>query len=207
MALKDVLIVMEQIGLTDVILPFVLVFTVIFGVLQKSKVLGVYEGNKPKTNLNAMVAFVIAFFVLIMIQTLQVITWLTRYAALLAVAFVFVGLLVAMVGARMHLRTPVMLIALFLIGLALVQSLAWAGVLSDEPTRILILILLGVAIIAFGGWAVLGWGRERPKKDEKPKEKKKPEAEPAEEGEENPPVIQISPAEMQEILKKRAKKK
>jgi hypothetical protein len=174
MALKDVLIVMEQIGLTDVILPFVLVFTVIFGVLQKSKVLGVYEGGKPKTNLNAMVAFVIAFFVLIMIQTLQVITWLTRYAALLAVAFVFVGLLVAMAGARMHLRTPVMLVALFLIGMVLVQSLAWSGVLNTEATRALTLVLLGAALIAVLGWLFFGWGKEKSKKhEEKPKEKGK----------------------------------
>ncbi|MEK6904428.1 MAG: hypothetical protein AABW87_02425 [Nanoarchaeota archaeon] len=51
-------------GFFDVVLPFLLVFTIVFGILEKTKILGVEGKDKlPKKNLNAMVAFSIAFFV------------------------------------------------------------------------------------------------------------------------------------------------
>ena|SRR3989344_5022416 len=49
-------------GLFDVLLPFLLVFTVVFAILEKTKILG-SEDNKPKKNLNSMVSFVIALLV------------------------------------------------------------------------------------------------------------------------------------------------
>lgn len=52
-------------GLFDIILPFLLVFTLVFALLEKSRVLGTEtDGKTPKKNLNAMVAFVIGFLVL-----------------------------------------------------------------------------------------------------------------------------------------------
>src|SRR3989338_3185819 len=55
---------LQDFGLFDVILPFLLVFTLVFAVLEKTKIFGV-EGEKSQSrkNLNAMVAFSIAFFV------------------------------------------------------------------------------------------------------------------------------------------------
>ncbi|MBN2566965.1 hypothetical protein JXB02_02670 [Candidatus Woesearchaeota archaeon] len=53
-------------GIYDVVLPFLLVFTVVFAILEKTKVFGTedVEGVKvTKKNLNSMVAFVIAFLV------------------------------------------------------------------------------------------------------------------------------------------------
>ena len=51
-------------GFFDVILPFLLVFTIIFAVLEKTRILGA-EGDKEKakTNINSLVAFTIALFV------------------------------------------------------------------------------------------------------------------------------------------------
>ena len=54
-----------QLGIYDVILPFLLVFTLVFAILEKTKVLG-YEDKDHKytrKNLNSMVAFVISFLV------------------------------------------------------------------------------------------------------------------------------------------------
>ncbi len=56
----------EDIGVYDVILPFILVFTMVFAILEKTKILGVdtFDGKEyTKKNLNAMIAFVIAFIV------------------------------------------------------------------------------------------------------------------------------------------------
>jgi len=62
---------LEHVGVYDVVLPFLLVFTLVYALLEKTKILGVqadpYSKDKreyPKRNLNSMVAFVIAFFVI-----------------------------------------------------------------------------------------------------------------------------------------------
>lgn len=49
---------LESFGFFDIILPFILVFTLLFAIFEKTEVLG-----KDKKNLNAMVSFAIAFFV------------------------------------------------------------------------------------------------------------------------------------------------
>ena len=65
--LGDAVTLLQDFGFFDVILPFLLVFTIVFGILEKTKIFGTEEhGGKQytKKNINAMVAFVIAFFVL-----------------------------------------------------------------------------------------------------------------------------------------------
>lgn len=58
---------LERIGVHDVLLPFLLIFTLVFSVLEKTKILGVKEGknNKPKTNLNTIVSLVMGMGVII----------------------------------------------------------------------------------------------------------------------------------------------
>lgn len=58
---------LEEIGIYDVVLPFLLVFTIVFAILEKTKIFGVerVEGvDYTKKNLNAVVAFVVGFFVI-----------------------------------------------------------------------------------------------------------------------------------------------
>ena len=53
-------------GLFDVVLPFLLVFTIVFAILEKTRILGVLktkEGEIPNKNLNAMVACVMGVLV------------------------------------------------------------------------------------------------------------------------------------------------
>ena len=55
-----------DLGIYDVILPFLLVFTIVFAIMEKTRVLGTEEVDGKeytKKNLNSMVAFVIAFLV------------------------------------------------------------------------------------------------------------------------------------------------
>jgi len=53
-----------RLGFYDVILPFLLVFTLVYGILDKTRVLGV-EGkdNAPKRGLNSTIAFVMGLLV------------------------------------------------------------------------------------------------------------------------------------------------
>ncbi len=55
-----------RLGVYDVVLPFLLIFTIVFAILEKTKVLGtekVGEKEITKKNLNSMVAFVVALLV------------------------------------------------------------------------------------------------------------------------------------------------
>jgi phosphoglycerol transferase MdoB-like AlkP superfamily enzyme len=60
MSLQNYLRTLEYWGISDVIIPFILVFTIIFAVLQKTKILG--EGRK---NFNVVIALVMALAVII----------------------------------------------------------------------------------------------------------------------------------------------
>lgn len=66
-AFQDAIAFLGYIGVYDVVLPFLLVFTLVFALLEKTRVLGVEkEGDTAytKKNLNAMVAFVMGFLVI-----------------------------------------------------------------------------------------------------------------------------------------------
>ena len=65
-----------QIGIYDVVLPFLLTFTIVYAILEKTKILGmerVENKEYTKKNLNAMVAFVLAFFVVASTQLVSII--------------------------------------------------------------------------------------------------------------------------------------
>ena len=50
---------LKEFGFFEVVLPFLLVFTIVYAVLQKTKIFG---SKEPTKNINAMIAFVIALF-------------------------------------------------------------------------------------------------------------------------------------------------
>ncbi|MBR9676882.1 hypothetical protein GOV04_01980 [Candidatus Woesearchaeota archaeon] len=57
---------LDKLGIYDVVLPFLLVFTVVYAILEKTKIFGTerIDGTDyPKKNLNSITAFVMAFFV------------------------------------------------------------------------------------------------------------------------------------------------
>ncbi len=65
-AFGGVLSFFDRLGIYDVILPFLLTFTIFFAILERTKVLGTEKLENEevtKKNLNAMVAFVVAFLV------------------------------------------------------------------------------------------------------------------------------------------------
>ena len=79
-----------RLGIFDVVLPFLLVFTMMFAVLERTKVFGT-EGKEGKTrkNLNAMVAFVIAFLVLASSKLVEAITTVSSNVVMLVMLGVF----------------------------------------------------------------------------------------------------------------------
>jgi hypothetical protein len=56
---------LQEIGIVDIILPFILIFTIVFAILQKTKILGVDDAGKVRKNYNIIVALVMGLGVVI----------------------------------------------------------------------------------------------------------------------------------------------
>jgi hypothetical protein len=82
---REVIEFFDSVGLFDVVLPFLLVFTIVFAIMEKTKVLGTedIDGKKyTKKNLNAIAAFVIAFLVVASSQLVEIITKVSANAVI-----------------------------------------------------------------------------------------------------------------------------
>ena len=87
----------NDLGVYDVILPFLLVFTLVFAMLEKTKVLGtekVGEEQISKKSLNAIVAFVMAFFVVASVQLVNIVHQVLAQSVLLIIGGVLLLLFV-----------------------------------------------------------------------------------------------------------------
>jgi hypothetical protein len=92
--LGNVILFFERIGIYNVVLPFLLTFTIMFAIFEKSKVLGTEKDGSPKKNLNAMASFVIAFLVIASSQLVSMITRISANVVVLVLLGVFFLLLV-----------------------------------------------------------------------------------------------------------------
>ena len=85
-AFRETIVFLNKLGLYDVILPFLLVFTVMFAILEKTKILGVEKVGEQaitRKNLHAMTSFVVAFFVVASSRLVEIITSVSANAVLL----------------------------------------------------------------------------------------------------------------------------
>ncbi len=74
---RDVMDFFAGLGVFDVVLPFLLIFTVVFALLERTKVFGTekVDGHEyTKKNLNSAAAFVISFLVVASSELVEVIT-------------------------------------------------------------------------------------------------------------------------------------
>src|SRR3989338_1954745 len=73
---REILEFFDNVGVFDVVLPFLLLFTIVFALLERTKVFGVeeIEGKKyTKKNLNSVAEFVIAFLVIASSRLVEII--------------------------------------------------------------------------------------------------------------------------------------
>ena len=88
--LGNVIQFLDRIGIYEVVLPFLLTFTIVFAILEKTKVLGTEGKEKePRKNINALVAFVIGFLVIASAQLVQILTQVSSQIVILLLLIVF----------------------------------------------------------------------------------------------------------------------
>lgn len=155
---------LNRLGVYDVILPFLLVFTIVFAILEKTKVLGVDEiqGVKySKKSINAIVAFVISFLVVASTNLVRVINEaIANIVLLMIIIIMFLMLIGTMFGDKeVTLENYPGWIKFFMIiifiGIVVIflQALGWLEVvlgflilyydLDWVATLILLLIIIG----------------------------------------------------------------
>lgn len=170
----------NRIGLYDVVLPFLLVFTLVFAILEKTRVFGTEEINGttyPRRNLNSMMAFVIAFFVVASAELVEIITEVSSLVVLLLLASVLFLMMIGsfwkpmpegifLEGGLKYIFVTLMLVSLALIYLHAVGWLDtllawlkthWQG--NIVATAVMLLIIFGAL------WFIIGSGPEKKKKD------------------------------------------
>ncbi|MFH2019980.1 MAG: hypothetical protein ABIJ34_01070 [archaeon] len=154
----EVLTSLENLGLLDVLLPFILIFTIAFAVLQKSKILG------PSSHrFNTMVSFVISLAAIIPHvigrgpDVVIIINNALPNISLLMVACMMVLLLIGVFGNDINIAgTPLagitVIFAIIAVGYVFLSSSGFLGdvPLVDPETRsLLIAILVFGLIVAF----------------------------------------------------------
>ncbi|MBI1935492.1 hypothetical protein HYS31_03550 [Candidatus Woesearchaeota archaeon] len=171
--MRDVLNFFEKIGLFDVVLPFLLVFTIVFAILEKTKVLGMDEidGKKyTKKNLNAIAAFVLAFLVVASSQIVEIITSVSANAVVVLFLAVLFLLLVGSFykeGESVYLEGPwkltftvivfVAIVGIFLNAIKTSDGTTWLEAMtsftgsgsSNEVIGSVVLLLIIVMFIAY----------------------------------------------------------
>ncbi len=129
---KEAVQFLVDLGLLEVVLPFILVFTITFGILQRTRILGV-EDKQPKRQLNAMVAFVMGFFAVLATNLLKVISTLLSYFVLLMIIALMLALVFGLMGAeigrgnRLFMAIMIALFALFVF-----YGLAESGIINKD---------------------------------------------------------------------------
>ncbi|MDD4877676.1 MAG: hypothetical protein PHO02_01415 [Candidatus Nanoarchaeia archaeon] len=179
-AFGAVITFLEKLGFFDVILPFLLVFTIVFGILEKTRVFGVEKiGDKeyPRKSINSMVAFSIAFFTVAakqVVTSLQV--SLPNVALILIIVVCFLMLAGSFMGDKpfslegrkywVGFLTVVMFLAVVFIFL---NSFGWLDPIVDFFARNLNTALMPIIflVVIVGAIAFVVGGGKKEKKEEK----------------------------------------
>lgn len=180
MAMKDMINVLVDLGVTEILLPFMLVFTIVFAVLQKAKIFG-----DDKKNFNVVVALVMGLAVVVphvtgayaangVADVVDVMNRALPQISVVLVAIVMLLLMIGIWGAEIKWAggSPagwIMIISaaiVFIIfgssaGWFLSGGIPWLSFLWDEDVKALLVIILVFGIII---WFVT---REQPKEMDK----------------------------------------
>lgn len=157
----------ESWGLTDVFLPFILVFTIVFFVLQKTKIFGEDRDKQPRKNANVVVALVMGLSVIIPHVTgryppsrdpVMIINSVLPNISLVVVAIIMLLLIVGVFGKELDISKTNLggwiVIAAIAIVLFVFGSAAdwwhipnWLGFIRDSATQMAVVTILIFAIV------------------------------------------------------------
>ena len=162
--LENAINFLQEMGVWDVVVPFIFVFTLIYAVLDRTKVFGT-EGGRPKHRINAMFALVVAFIVLISVNVLNVINIIAQYMVIAVVAMMCFAVILGILGVK-ELKTNIVLaIGLIAVGGLALYLLGYFNVLSLQALRIFFEgPIIAVIVMILLLWLIMRKPKTEPKK-------------------------------------------
>ena len=154
---QDAINYLVDIGVYDVFLPFLLVFAIIFAILEKTKILG-----KDKSNINAIVAVVVGLLLVVQQGIVQIINAFLPRVSLIIVVILMGLLIIAMIAGKEYkgIQGTTLGVAMILVIIAIIFALTaspstganWLTS-SDRET----LLRIGIPLLIFIGviWFVV----------------------------------------------------
>lgn len=156
---QEAVIFLDRIGMWDVVLPFILVFTVSYAVLEKTKVLGKEADGSAKHLFNAIVSFVIGFFALLAADVLNVVNLFSQWMVLLVLAAVCLAVIFSFFGFTDVRKTRYgkffMPVAFFIFGILVLYVFGWLGFFDLGALRRYEGVIVGLVIFFVLMWYIL----------------------------------------------------
>ena len=148
--LADTLRFLVELGFLDVVLPFLLIFTLTYAILDRTRVLGEKDG-KPKKNYNAVVALAIGLLSVAVLSTVKTITLIAQYSAIALIVLVLFWLLFGLLGIKGFKNKHVVpVLGMLVTGVVAVYALGAWGWLSFSWLNGYVLgpvIIVGVLVL------------------------------------------------------------
>ncbi|MBW2982776.1 hypothetical protein KY327_00565 [Candidatus Woesearchaeota archaeon] len=171
MAMRD----LYDMGILDILLPFILIFTIIFAVLQRTKVLGKDDDGKPMKNFNVVISLVMALSAVIphvlwgtgdpnhpylangFLDVVQVINNALPSVSLIVVAVLMFLIIIGIWGKNVDIGGTSLggiITLVSIVGIAFIFAVAagwraryWPDFLVDPQTQALVVVVLVFGLI------------------------------------------------------------
>ena len=145
---------LKSMGVYDYILPFLLIFAIIFAILEKTKIFGTEEGGThPRTNINTVIALLVALIVVVRTEVITVMNnYLSKMTLVIVIVIIFL-LLVGLFGANTEGFSGWWLFGFFIVGIIAVfwalssQELGWVWPWGSSNSGDIGVILTVIAFI------------------------------------------------------------
>jgi len=165
MAFQDFIVYLDSIGVADVLLPFILIFTVVFAILQKTNILGTKE--KRNKNFNTIVALVMGLAVVIPhvlgryppgADIVDIMNSALPNVSVVIIAILMLLLIIGIFGHNINLLSGsiggwVVIAAIIIVSVIFASAANWFNLpgwlyfLNDPETQSLVVIILVFAIV------------------------------------------------------------
>ena len=184
-----------KIGLLDVILPFVLIFAIVYGVLDRTKIL---RGSSSYKNINQLVAFSISFIAIASAEVVSGVSAIAIYASMGMVAMLMLSVLFGIFGFNPNEAQAGFWVVIIAVGVGLsIYFLDIIGIGNLESMFDVVIPALVIALV----FATIVWFITNEKPDVEPEKKTKAREEKPGETPVNPdlPPFEQLPGRLEEV--------
>ncbi|MBS3125659.1 hypothetical protein J4211_05435 [Candidatus Woesearchaeota archaeon] len=159
---KEVIALLADFGLVDVILPFILVFVVTYGILRRTQVLG------KQKNYAGMVAFIFGFLAILVTNVVTGINIVLSSLILVPIFGLLLALIIGFIGGKVESKAYKLAMAIVFF-LAAGAGIKRAGFIDPRFADTLLWPLFILGVLIGGGIYLFGPKKKNEKKEEKGK--------------------------------------